>query len=65
MAKFISVMITALTAVVCISLTWALYKQSIPFETEIDGVLFMFKAFAISAPFILANGYIQRKFNEK
>lgn len=65
MAKFISVMITALTAVVCISLTWVLYQQSIPFETQTDGLMFMFKALAICAPFIFANGFIQRKINEK
>jgi hypothetical protein len=36
-----------------------------PFETQTDGVMFMFKALAISAPFIFANGYIQRKINKK
>lgn len=65
MTKFFGVMIALLSIVLCLSLTWALYQQSMPFETQTDGVMFMFKALAISAPFIFANGYIQRKINEK
>lgn len=65
MTRFFSVTIALLSIVLCLSLTWAMYQQSIPFETQTDGVLFMFKAVAISAPFIFVNGYIQRKINEK
>jgi hypothetical protein len=65
MTKFFGVMIALLSIVICLSLTWALYQQSIPFETKTDGLMFMFKALAISAPFIFANGFIQRKINEK
>ncbi|HEX7764400.1 MAG TPA: hypothetical protein VF433_12425 [Cellvibrio sp.] len=63
MTKFFGVMIALLSIVVCLSLTWALYQQSIPFETQTDGLMFMFKALAICAPFIFANGFIQRKIN--
>lgn len=65
MTKFFSVLIVLLSIELCLFLTWALYQQSMPFETQTDGVMFMFKALAISVPFIFANGYIQRKINKK